>query len=805
MHSRIFRLIQTILLLAVLIIGSQAGNVIEVQAAGTWTEQTTSGSRVWRGITSSSDGTKLAAVVYGGNIYTSTDSGATWTAQTNAGSRNWRSITSSSDGTKLAAAVFGGYIYTSTDSGATWTERLSSGARNWYSITSSTDGTKIAAGIEDGYIYTSTDSGGAWTTQTASGSRYWYGIASSADGVKLAAAAFTYGGYISTSVNSGAAWSTNSNSSGSRAWNGIASSADGVKLAAVVGSGYIYTSTDSGVTWGTQSDSSGSRDWRSITSSSDGTKLAAVAYGGYIYTSTDSGASWTQETSAGSRNWQSISSASDGGKISAAVDSGYIYTFTPDTTAPTITNVSSDKTNGTYTVGEVIDIDVTFSEAVTSTGNVTVTLETGATDRTCTFTVSNGTTGTCNYTVQAGDTSADLTVSSISGTIADQSANAMVSFTPATNLAANKALVIETTAPTLVQLSPLDNAVGVAIDTNFIIEFSETVDVESGNVVIFTAEGITIATIPITDPQITGTGTDTVTINPTADLQNGTSYYIQIATTALDDTAGNSYAGITDSTTWSFTTVSLPSSGGATGQSTEINASCSISDTTIKTGDEIDIEMDIEATVNGESIQYSFKWIKVLTGSDKETSHTFDTEGEYIIKGQVKTDYADKTITCDTVTVSDNNISNSTSDDEEEEDNTTIVETTQVSPVTSTFKDVINTYKDFLTTLHNLGITLPSNVISMLDIKPSSTASSATPNFTVNLELGDKHHEVKLLQQFLNNNGYTVAQTGPGSKGNETTIFGYATKAALIRFQVANNISPAVGYFGTVTRAVFNR
>lgn len=78
-----------------------------------------------------------------------------------------------------------------------------------------------------------------------------------------------------------------------------------------------------------------------------------------------------------------------------------IVIVNPDLTAPTITNVSSDKANGSYTVGEVIDIDVTFSEAVTSTGNVTVTLETGDTDRTCTFTVTSATTGTCSYTVQA--------------------------------------------------------------------------------------------------------------------------------------------------------------------------------------------------------------------------------------------------------------------------------------------------------------------------------------------------------------------------------------------------------------------
>ena len=39
--------------------------------------------------------------------------GATWTARTSAGSRSWYGVASSSDGTKLVAVVDGGYIYTS--------------------------------------------------------------------------------------------------------------------------------------------------------------------------------------------------------------------------------------------------------------------------------------------------------------------------------------------------------------------------------------------------------------------------------------------------------------------------------------------------------------------------------------------------------------------------------------------------------------------------------------------------------------------------------------------------------------------
>jgi hypothetical protein len=123
-------------------------------------------------------------------------------------------------------------------------------------------------------------------------------------------------------------------------------------------------------------------------------------------------------------------------------------------TVPTITNVTSELANGSYGVGQVVDIDVTFSEAVTSTGNVTVTLETGTTDRTCTFTVEAATTGTCNYTVQAGDESLDLTVLSIAGTIKNVGNVSMTNFTPAVNLAANKAIVIDAVPPTIQAPNP---------------------------------------------------------------------------------------------------------------------------------------------------------------------------------------------------------------------------------------------------------------------------------------------------------------------------------------------------------------
>ena len=65
--------------------------------------------------------------------------------------------------------------------------------------------------------------------------------------------------------------------------------------------------------------------------------------------------------------------------------------------------------------------------------------------------------------------------------------------------------------------------------------------------------------------------------------------------------------------------------------------------------------------------------------------------------------------------------------------------------------------------------------------------------------------DVKELQKFLNGDGFPIAPTGVGSKGNETTYFGLATKTALIKFQKENNISPAVGFFGAITMKRVNK
>lgn len=76
--------------------------------------------------------------------------------------------------------------------------------------------------------------------------------------------------------------------------------------------------------------------------------------------------------------------------------------------------------------------------------------------------------------------------------------------------------------------------------------------------------------------------------------------------------------------------------------------------------------------------------------------------------------------------------------------------------------------------------------------------------FTRNLTVGVVGEDVKCLQKFLNDGGFSVlSSTGAGSPGNETTYFGSRTQAAVAKWQAANGIAPAVGYFGPISRAKY--
>lgn len=94
-----------------------------------------------------------------------------------------------------------------------------------------------------------------------------------------------------------------------------------------------------------------------------------------------------------------------------------------------------------------------------------------------------------------------------------------------------------------------------------------------------------------------------------------------------------------------------------------------------------------------------------------------------------------------------------------------------------------------------------SSQIAALQAQIAKLGQAPSASFTRNLTVGSSGMDVKTLQQFLNAIGFKIANSGPGSPGNETNLFGSLTKAALAKWQASVGISPASGYFGPLTRA----
>jgi hypothetical protein len=116
----------------------------------------------------------------------------------------------------------------------------------------------------------------------------------------------------------------------------------------------------------------------------------------------------------------------------------------------------------------------------------------------------------------------------------------------------------ETTPPTVSVLSPVDDATDVSTMSNLVITFDEAVVGGTGTILIKkTSDDSIVETITTTGGLLSGSGTVIITINPSVTLADGTSYYVTIDPNTFRDAAGNFYAGITNSTTWNFTTAAV--------------------------------------------------------------------------------------------------------------------------------------------------------------------------------------------------------------------------------------------------------
>lgn len=230
---------------------------------------------------------------------------------------------------------------------------------------------------------------------------------------------------------------------------------------------------------------------------------------------------------------------------STCVEGNTETTTTIPCDTPVVSGVSSSSADGTYKIGDVIAVTVTFSTSVTVTGTPQLTLETGATDRVVDYTSGSGsTTLTFSYTVQEGDSSADLDHASTAalslngGTIrnADDVDADLTLPTPGASgsLGANKAIVVDGTAPTVtVEQAGAQDDPATAGPFTFDVTFSEPVtgfgDAD--------ADVVLGGTAGATDHTVDGMGSSYTVTVPTAPA--GGTITVSVPASAAQDAAGN--------------------------------------------------------------------------------------------------------------------------------------------------------------------------------------------------------------------------------------------------------------------------
>jgi hypothetical protein len=264
-----------------------------------------------------------------------------------------------------------------------------------------------------------------------------------------------------------------------------------------------------------------------------------------------------------------------------------------------------------YSSGQTYEVDNTAP--TTTISSIDISADTGSSDtdfltktasQTITATLLNGLAsgeilqGSINGGTNYIDISSKVSGTNISWDSVTLSGTTSIKF-KVTDSAGNDGKVVsenynlDTTAPILSKLSPVDDAISIVIDSNLVMTLDSSVIKGTGDILIKkTSDDSTVETINITSEQVT-ISEETVTINPESDFDLNTEYFIQIPNTALTDSAGNAYAGITDSKSWSFKITEILNITSVTKES-EIVKATDEDVTTKDTGFELEDIEDIE-------------------------------------------------------------------------------------------------------------------------------------------------------------------------------------------------------------------
>ena len=111
------------------------------------------------------------------------------------------------------------------------------------------------------------------------------------------------------------------------------------------------------------------------------------------------------------------------------------------------------------------------------------------------------------------------------------------------------------TVPSLSSSSPADDETNVLTDINIVLNFSEIIKVKTGNITLKkTSDDSVVEIFDINGANVTLSSNTQITIDPTDFLEKNTDYYVLIDATAIVDLSRNNYGGISNKTTYNFST-----------------------------------------------------------------------------------------------------------------------------------------------------------------------------------------------------------------------------------------------------------
>ncbi|MBF0621637.1 MAG: DUF4347 domain-containing protein, partial [Magnetococcales bacterium] len=366
--------------------------------------------------------------------------------------------------------------------------------------------------------------------------------------------------------------------------------------------------------------------------------------GGASVSATNSSDTWTASYTIVSGT---IDSSSLNASVSATDDAANTATTTADSSNLTLDNQEpsvnsvSVPSDGTYVADDTLDFTVNFDEAVTvdtGSGTPTISFDLGGSTKSAAYLSGSTTTALVfRYTVISDDIDLDgitapTAITLNSGTIQDDKGND--ASTSLTSVGSTTNVLVDAVAPTFNSAgsTPNDGDSGVAIADDIIVDFSEDIAAGTGNITLYNVTDST--TTETYDISGAGSGTsptagtisissDKLYIDPTSTLSAGKQYSIQVATTAIEDTAGNSFAGITDTTTLNFYTIPLvtlsasPTSTSENGGTSTITATLNQTSSSTVT---INLSTSGTATDSGTDYSLSSNSITITAGNTTGTT-----------------------------------------------------------------------------------------------------------------------------------------------------------------------------------------